>query len=175
MKLYETLAADIAASIYSGVLRAGEKLPSVREATAHRGVSASTVFQAYYLLEAQGLVRARDRSGYYVAHGARALPPEADTPSQPTEDAASVNINDLVFDVLESTMRRDVVQLGSAFPSPLLFPHDRLSQSISSTTRNLDPWTIVDELTPGHKGLGRQSAIRYLDRGARPDTADLRI
>ncbi|AHG64603.1 aminotransferase-like domain-containing protein [Advenella mimigardefordensis] len=175
MKLYETLAADIAASIYSGVLRAGEKLPSVREATAHRGVSASTVFQAYYLLEAQGLVRARDRSGYYVAHGARALPPEADTPSQPTEDAASVTINDLVFEVLESTMRRDVVQLGSAFPSPLLFPHDRLSQSISSATRHLDPLTILDELAPGHTGLRRQIALRYLASGVHVDTDDIVI
>lgn len=175
MKLYEALAADIAVSIYSGVLRSGEKLPSVRQVTANRGVSASTVFQAYYLLEAQGLVRARDRSGYYVAHGARHLPPEADTPSQPTEDAASVNINDLVFDVLESTMMRDVVQLGSAFPSPLLFPHDRLSQSISSTTRNFDPWSIVDELTPGHTDLRRQIALRYLASGVHVNTDDIII
>ena len=59
MTRYETLAADIEASIRAGVLRPGDKLPSVRHTCASRGVSASTVFQAYYLLEARGLVQAR--------------------------------------------------------------------------------------------------------------------
>lgn len=175
MKLYETLAAEIADSIYSGALRAGEKLPSVRQITANRGVSASTVFKAYYQLEAQGLVRARDRSGYYVSHGARHLPPEADTPSQPEDEAASVDISDMVFNVLESAMSRDVVPLGSAFPSPLLFPLDRLGQALSSSARSLDPWSTVDDLTPGYAGLRRQIALRYLASGLHVDTDDIII
>lgn len=59
MSLYEKLANEIAQSIRDGVLRVGDKLPSVRDACASRGVSPSTVFQAYYLLEARGLIRAR--------------------------------------------------------------------------------------------------------------------
>ena len=59
MTRYAALAADIEASILAGVLRPGDKLPSVRHTCASRGVSASTVFQAYYLLEARGLVQAR--------------------------------------------------------------------------------------------------------------------
>ena len=62
MKRYEALAADIEASLRSGVLRPGDRLPSVRHTCASRGVSASTVFQAYYLLEARGLVQARASS-----------------------------------------------------------------------------------------------------------------
>ena len=46
MKRYEALAADIEASLRSGVLRPGDRLPSVRHTCASRGVSASTVFQA---------------------------------------------------------------------------------------------------------------------------------
>ena len=64
MKLYETYAAEISASVRNGVLQAGDRLPSVRQASTRRGVSPSTIFQAYYLLEAQGLIRARERSGY---------------------------------------------------------------------------------------------------------------
>lgn len=175
MKLYETLAAEVAASIHSGALRAGEKLPSVRQVTANRGVSASTVFQAYYLLEAQGLIRARDRSGYYVSHGARRLPPEADRPSQPEDKATSVDISDMIFEVLESAMARDVVPLGSAFPSPLLFPLERLGQALSSSIRKLDPWSTVDDLTPGYAGLRRQIALRYLASGVHVDTDDIII
>ena len=79
MSLYEKLANEIAQSIRDGVLRVGDKLPSVRDACASRGVSPSTVFQAYYLLEARGLIRARPRSGYYVNTRSDSLPPEPDT------------------------------------------------------------------------------------------------
>ncbi|MDN5842808.1 MAG: PLP-dependent aminotransferase family protein [Alcaligenaceae bacterium] len=175
MKLYETLAAELAASIHSGSLRAGEKLPSVRQVTSNRGVSASTVFQAYYLLEAQGLIRARDRSGYYVLHGARLLPPEADTPSQPEGGASPLDISEKVFEVLESVMAREVVPFGSAFPSPLLFPLDRLGQAMGSATKNLDPWSTVDDLTPGHANLRRQIALRYLAAGLHVHTDEIVI
>lgn len=58
MKRYEALAGDIDTSIRSGVLQPGDRLPSVRSLC---GICASSVFQAYYLLEARGLVRARKR------------------------------------------------------------------------------------------------------------------
>src|SRR5690606_11018196 len=51
MKRYEALAGDIETSIRSGLLQPGDRLPSVRSLCSSRGISASTVFQAYYLLE----------------------------------------------------------------------------------------------------------------------------
>lgn len=64
MKKFEALAEDLAQSIRTGVMRLGDQLPSVRQASSSRGLSPATVFQAYYLLEARGLIRARERSGY---------------------------------------------------------------------------------------------------------------
>ena len=165
MKLYETLAAELAQSIQDGVLRLGDRLPSVRQASSSREVSPSTVFQAYYLLEARGLIRARERSGYYVAVGAQTLPPEPQHSSQPNEDSATVDISELVFEVLESAKMRDVVPLGSAFPSPLLFPMARLAKVMASSVQQLDPWSSVDDLTPGNPQLRRQIALRYLADG----------
>ncbi|HQO17086.1 MAG TPA: winged helix-turn-helix domain-containing protein, partial [Methylotenera sp.] len=66
MKLYEQLADSIAQSIQEGVLCRGDRLPSVRHASASRHISPSTVLEAYYLLEARGLITARERSGYFV-------------------------------------------------------------------------------------------------------------
>jgi len=66
MKRYEKFADDIAELIRSGVLGPGQRVPSVRYASQTYGVSPSTVFQAYYLLERRGLIRARPRSGYFV-------------------------------------------------------------------------------------------------------------
>jgi len=165
MKRYEALADDIAQSIRAGVLRPGDRVPSVRQASAGRHISPSTVFQAYYLLEAQGLIRARERSGYYVTGGAQQLPPEPETSSRPSEDSTVVDMSDRVFAILESTMTRDVVPLGSAFPSPLLFPMDRLARAMASSVQKLDPWSSVDNLTPGDAQLRRHIALRYMIDG----------
>jgi DNA-binding transcriptional MocR family regulator len=175
MKRYEALAAEIADSIQTGVLRAGDRLPSVRQASTSRSISPSTVFQAYYLLEAQGLIRARERSGYYVAPGVGQLPPEPELPSRPQEEAVALDISELVFDVLGTTMARDVVPFGSAFPSPLLFPLARLGQVMASSVQKLDPWSTVDDLTPGNATLRRQIALRYLADGMHIHTDEIVI
>ncbi|MGY0620112.1 aminotransferase-like domain-containing protein [Lysobacter sp. A378] len=162
MTLYQALADDIAESIHQGLLKPGDRLQSVRQTSAARKVSPATVFQAYYLLEARGLVESRPRSGYYVTRAAVMRPPEADLLSQPDGESRAVDVSDLVFQVLESSMSRDVVPLGSAFPSPLLFPLDRIGRLLASAATHLDPWSTVDDLTPGNAELRRQIALRYL-------------
>ncbi|MGO4395739.1 PLP-dependent aminotransferase family protein [Variovorax sp. M-6] len=175
MKLYEALAADIEASIRTGVLHAGDRLASVRHTSQSRGVSASTVFQAYYLLEARGLIRARERSGYYVSAGVRQVPPELDLTSQPKDESIAVDVSEQVFEILESSMTRDVVPFGSAFPSPLLFPLGRLGQAMASSAQSLDPWSTVDDLSPGNEALRRQIALRYLADGMPVHTDEIVI
>ncbi len=165
MKRYEALAEEIAESIRSGVMKLGDRLPSVRQASVSRAVSASTVFAAYYLLEARGLIRARERSGYYVTAGARAALPELDAASSPDADSAPVDVSELVFSVLESARARDVVPFGSAFPSPLLFPLPRLARSMASSVQDMDAWSTVSDLAPGNAALRRQIALRYLAEG----------
>lgn len=165
VKLYEALAEEITASIRSRLLRPGDRLPSVRKVGISRKISASTVFQAYYLLEAKGLVRAQERSGYFVADGGHRFPPELVLTSRPTDEAVALNVNELVFEVLESTRSRDVVPLGSAFPSPMLFPFARLARAVAASVQKLDPWSSVDDLTPGNLKLRRQIALRYMADG----------
>ena len=169
MKRYEALAEEVAESIRRRLLKPGDRLPSVRQASAARGVSPSTVFQAYYLLEARGLVESRPRSGYYVTRAAGAQPPEPEQASRPDGESRSVDVSDLVFAVMQASMSREVVPLGSAFPSPLLFPLDRLGRALAATAPQLDPWSTVDDLTPGNAGLRRQIALRYLLGGMQVD------
>ena len=165
MKRYEALADDLARSIQSGAFRPGERLPSVRQTTTARRISPSTVFQAYYLLEARGLIESRARSGYYVAARAPRLPPEPESPSRPDGGSRSVDVSELVFEVLQSAMQRDLVPFGSAFPSPLLFPLPKLGRAIAAAAQDLDPWSTVDDLTPGQAELRRQIGLRYLIDG----------
>lgn len=172
MSLYETLADEIAKSIRDGVMRAGDKLPSVRDACAARGVSPSTVFQAYYLLEARGLIRAQPRSGYYVHAPVESRPPEPDT-SNPDGESTELAISERIFDILGSVRNRDVTPLGSAFPSPLLFPLPRLAQAMAAHLKRQDPLDTVEDLSPGNPGLRRQIALRYLIGGMNVPASDI--
>jgi DNA-binding transcriptional MocR family regulator len=175
MKRYEALAEDIALSIHTGVMKPGDRLPSVRQTSASRGVSPSTVFQAYYLLEARGLIRARERSGYYVIAGTKSLPPEPDIASGPDGASTSLDVSTLVFDILESSRARDVVPFGSAFPSPLLFPLEKLARAMASSVQRMDPWSAVDDISPGNASLRRQIALRYLTDGLTVHTDEIVI
>jgi DNA-binding transcriptional MocR family regulator len=165
MKRYEQLADDIAQSIREGVLRPGERLPSVRQTSASRKVSPSTVFEAYYLLEARGLITARARSGYFVSSGSQRLQPLPEPSAEVAESPAELDVSELVFEVLEATRARKGVPLGSAFPSPLLFPMARLARTLASTVQRMDPWRTVQDLGPGDAELRRQIALRYVIDG----------
>ncbi|MCB8748874.1 PLP-dependent aminotransferase family protein [Rhodoferax sp. U2-2l] len=166
MKRYEHYAQDIARLIKAQTLRPGDRLPSVRQASTSRQISPTTVFAAYYLLEAQGLIEARARSGYYVKTQAQPLQAEPST-APPGADATPVNISDLVFEVLESTRQPDVVPLGSAFPSPALFPLDKLARCLTPAMRQLAPERLVEDLTQGHERLRRWISLRYASNGTK--------
>ncbi|WP_296259763.1 MULTISPECIES: GntR family transcriptional regulator MpaR [unclassified Pseudomonas] len=171
MKRYEKFADDIAELIRSGVLAAGQRVPSVRYASQTHGISPSTVFQAYYLLERRGLIRARPRSGYFVnesvikmtfaAGRLHARPLAEPTPAAQVSESTEVDVSELVFSVLESIKDPNTVPFGSAFPSAGLFPLQRLARSLSSATREMDPSMVVSDLSPGNPALRRQIALRY--------------
>jgi len=173
VKRYERYADEIAALIRHGTLSPGDRLPSVRQASASRRISPATVFEAYYLLEGRGLIHARPRSGYYVSPAVAATH-NGDVPhSQPKQRSAKVAISELVFEVLGSVKDREVVPLGSAFPSPELFPLAQLAKHLARGMRNLDPWRIVEDLPPGNDQLRRQIGRRYAIAGMSIDTDEI--
>ena len=174
MKRYERYADEMAELIRTQALRPGDRLPSVRQASASRHISASTVFEAYYLLEGRGLVHARPRSGYYV--NAQRQPAQAEPLiARPAPQSTSVEISDLVFEVLGSTRQFEVVPLGSAFPSPALFPLDKLARSLTPAMRRLDSRRMVQDLTLGDERLRQQIGLRYGVEGTGVNPAEIVI
>lgn len=164
MKLYEDLANHVSALIQEGTLRAGDRVPSVRQIVRERRVSPATAMRAYELLESRGLIETRPRSGYYVSE------PSAERAPAPRRGRASartsrVDVSELVFQILDAARDRDVVPLGSAFPSPMLFPWPKLARYLGSGARHMDPWSTVQSLPPGSADLRRQIARRYLKFG----------
>lgn len=165
MSLYQDLAEQTERLISSGVLRAGDRLPSVRQACGRHGVSPITVTQAYYLLESRGLIEARPKSGYFVrARLGRSLPePEM---TLPAGGSTALQVSDFIFQILDSVRDPAVVPLGSSFPSPYLFPLAKLGRFLAGAARRFDPLATVTDLPPGNEELRRQLALRYLAQGA---------
>ncbi|MCK6376303.1 MAG: PLP-dependent aminotransferase family protein [Zoogloea sp.] len=171
---YQTLAEQTGQLIESGVLRPGERLPSVRQACRIHDVSPVTVTQAYALLESRGLVEARPRSGYFVrARRAQRLPEPA--MSRPQPDFTELQVSDFIFQILDSVKDPAVVPLGSSFPAPELFPLDRLGRCLAHAARHLDPRATVTDLPPGNEELRRQLALRYLGHGAQVSPREIVI
>lgn len=172
MKKYEVIAEEIASAIQQGLLKRGDKLPSIRQIQASKQVNASTVFQAYYLLEARGLVVTRPRSGYYVAGplGAERLLPQS-----PSHEGAptTLQVSDLVFTLLESIKNPLQVPFGSAFPSPQLFPLAKLADHMATSVRRMQPQETVSDIGQGDLELRRQIALRYQLDGTPTDADEI--
>lgn len=163
MKRYEAVVHELGELIRGGSLKPGERLPSIRDLSRARKVSASTILHAYERLEADGLIESRPRSGYYVT--ARRQPTQAPTTPKGRALSTRVAVSDLVFETLEASRNREVVPLGSAFPSPLQFPWAKLARYLGSGARHMDPWSTVESLPPGNPDLRREIARRYLRLG----------
>lgn len=166
MTLYRDLANDLAELITRGTLHVGDRVPSVRQLCRERKISPATAMRAYESLEARGLIETRARSGYYVSDRWQRAAQEPQR-SRPRTRSTRVDVSDLVFDILAATRDREVVPLGSAFPSPTLFPWARLARHLGSSARHLDPWSTVESLPPGSDELRRHIARRYLEFGIR--------
>jgi DNA-binding transcriptional MocR family regulator len=163
VKLYRAVAQELSDMIRGGSLSAGDQLPSIRSLCESRKVSPATVLKAYEPLEAGGLIEARARSGYYVRE--RQKPPMLPRTSRPKASSTRLEVSDLVFQTLEASRHREIVPLGSAFPSPSQFPWPKLARYLGSSARHLDPWSTVESLPPGSIELRREIAKRYLRLG----------
>lgn len=161
MHRYKAYAEELTQRIRAGQLQPGDRLPSVRDVKRQRGVSAATVFAAYYLLETQGYIEARSRSGYFVTDRMPAADGTELTASVPQSHTMQVDVSALVFEVLAQARQRDMVPMGSAFPSPTLFPLPQLAMGMGRAMRKMDPWQTVEDLSPGNPMLRHQIALRF--------------
>lgn len=74
--VYQRLAGLLEEMIENRSLRAGDRMPSVRQFSAQQRVSVPTALQAYVTLETRGLIVARPKSGFYVRARQADLTPE---------------------------------------------------------------------------------------------------
>jgi len=163
--LYEKVAEAIEAQIDRGLLKAGDRVPSVRHMSLREGVSVSTVIQSYMLLEQRGLLEAKPQSGFYVRMLSQQKPLREPDMQQIVPDASPVAVNDLVYEMLQVARDPSILPLGAAGPSPELFPEKQLNRILRAILREEPHHSGRSSYPPGLKGLRTQIARRSVEAG----------
>lgn len=162
VRLYEQVATKITRLIDEGTLRAGDRIPSVRQSSQSHGVSISTVLQAYILLENRGLLEARPQSGFYVKPRLKVLP-AIPKPTTPPAGASRPSISDFIVDVIASTRDPEVVPLGAATICSDLLPVAALTRLTAQLARDSREKILTYDMPPGNRALRRQISRRSLN------------
>ena len=68
--VYEYIIEELKTLIENGVLKFGDKLPSVRAYAVDKKVNPNTVAKAYSVLEEEGYIRVELKKGAFVCYGA---------------------------------------------------------------------------------------------------------
>jgi DNA-binding transcriptional MocR family regulator len=114
------IASAVRQMIDTGDIGQGEKLPTVRDLSAHLGVSPATVNQAWQALAQAGMLITRGRAGTFVSHM-----PESDLTPR--------------FLGLGGPLISSGVDLSRGTPDPLLLPS--ISKAMERVTANRDIWS----------------------------------
>ena len=162
---YLKLAKSFERQLRSGVLRVGDRLPSVRQLRTHHRVSAATAVGCYLWLERQGYVRARPKSGFFVSRTPQAEGPAPDI-SPRVRRPVRINMGGLGADGGPVADRANVIDLGPAVVGPGLLPMARLNRSIRLALSAFGDNAVKYEDPRGNLRLRRQIAKLVFRQGA---------
>jgi len=170
---YMEVAERIETLIEKKVLKIGDKLLSVRALSKEQGISLSTSFQAYYLLESKGLIEARPQSGYYVKYSPEHI---LDLPkvSDPIDDAVPVSVDEMINSVyLNLSSGDNLLNFSMATPSIKLLPMAKLNKAVVQAIRESKTSCLNYEHVQGNPALRKQIARQAFNWGGTPSEDDI--
>ncbi|HHT7463114.1 TPA: PLP-dependent aminotransferase family protein [Raoultella ornithinolytica] len=168
---YRRIAELLRLTLTSGALRTGDRIISARKLAEREQVSLPTALEALRYLEAEGLIIARPRSGYFV-HQIISAGERPGTASLPVP--VPVTMSAIARSLFGSAEAR-LVPLGAALPDPAWLPVDTLQRALQTAGRRLDARGQSYSLPPGRADLRRKIAARAAQWGALFSADDLII
>ncbi len=175
--LYRQLAAHYLEAIHASTLRAGDRMPSVRELVRQHAVSLSTALQTCRFLENEGWLEARPRSGYFVKAAKRLAVPAITEPDmrKPHDAAQFVGIHEKVSEIISKGQRKIRINLGRAAGAPELYPGKQLNALASRMLRQR-PTLFSRQTSPtGNKTFKTVLAKRALSSGMTLNPDDILV
>jgi DNA-binding transcriptional MocR family regulator len=155
--LYNQIAERFAGQIETNILKAGDKLLSVRALSREQGVSMSTAYKAYAELENRGFIEARPKSGYIVKHLQIKNDQRKLTNIAPLQNETS-NVDELIRLVYQTLTQEGLVRLSLASPSAKLIPEAKLSKAMAEAIRKSPTSCTQYENIQGNQNLRKQIA-----------------
>ena len=170
--LYNEIAKGIADQIRNGVLKPGDRLPSVRSLCQEHNIGMNTAKRVFLELEAQSLIDSKPQSGYFVS---RQLYRELSLPevSRPSSVAHEREPDELISKVYGNMGRDDLTLFSIAAPSGDLLPLAKLKKEIINATRAIKEGGTEYESVQGNAKLRRMVAVRSLTWGGKLHENDL--
>jgi len=153
-------------------LRPGDKMPSLRVVARQNGVSLATAEAAFRRLEADGLIEARPRSGFFVCGRTHTLAPRV---ARRTALALRPSVAERVRALIEAMRHPEVVALGGAVLGQTLVPVQALSRSMARVAKTAGAIGLAYDVPPGPLALRRQIARRMTEAGAAVEADELLI
>jgi DNA-binding transcriptional MocR family regulator len=173
MKLYEQVAAELSLRIEQGYYRGNDRLPSIRALSREHGVSIATVQEAYRLLEDQGLVQPKPKSGYYVRP--RPLTPQMPEISRPAQRPLEVSHWEHVLDLLCASEAPGILALGRGMPDISATTLKPLLRALSEGKRRDGLRGFSYDSLRGSPELRQQVARLTIDSGCQLHPDDIVI
>jgi DNA-binding transcriptional MocR family regulator len=155
--LYLRTAETIEQQIMDEVLKIGDKLPSVRLLSKERDISVSTILQAYYHLEAKGLIESRPQSGYYVRYNPSRFPQKIEK-SNPLQILRTKNVEAIIGEVYDDFLMEGVTRFSLSVPAPEILPLAKLNKAMMQALRDMPANGTSYEQVQGNDMLRRQVA-----------------
>jgi len=168
---YRRIAEMLRLTLVSGALRPGDRIISARKLAEREQVSLPTALEALRYLEAEGLIVARPRSGYFVRPTDM---PKNTQPSGSISGPVPVTMSAVARSLFGSAEAR-LVPLGAALPDPAWLPLDTLQRALQAAGRRLDARGQSYSLPPGRADLRGKIAARAALWGAPFGADDLII
>ncbi|PJZ41931.1 hypothetical protein CH370_06615 [Leptospira kmetyi] len=153
---YETIAGTLKSMLESGVLRAGDKLPSLRKISLEKKVSISTVLQAYELLENEGYIESKPKSGYVVL--ARKGTSKIPTMPKKPKLVSSFGIDERISSLIDSLQNPNILPLGTGIPEKEYLPIPSLHKNLKKAILMADSHNYQN--SQGYSGLRKQLSLR---------------
>ena len=162
---YQLLAQQITQKIYTGELSADQRLSSLRQFAAQQRISLNTAKSCYELLEANGLIYVKEKSGYFVQEQAPGR--EIAVPEHPDFQPKVREISNLELQIQihEAAIDSKLIHLGSIQLSPNLVPSKALSRSIQRALKYCKPEDFLYSDRQGHVRLREALSAHWSEDG----------
>lgn len=173
MYRYEEVVHIIQEWLEAGILKPGDRLPSIRQMSARCGFSPITIQHSYGLLESEGLIRSTSRSGYFVNENARRLPAFSVHGAAGSRPDGSPGVPTSLQELFAAWQRCNLYGFGSLNISPDLLPIQDITPRYLSALREEASRPLNGLLVNDYARLHEIIGKRAFMRGEKADPADV--